>query len=287
MSTLLLIDGHSQFYRALFAPGPRLTAPNGEPTHGVYFFVRMLLSVLRDRAPSHVAVAIDGKSADLVRRALYPAYKANRHHGDDAAAQEMFAQINHMLALVRAFGLTIVRSRGWEADDVLATLVRRFHAEVDFTEVVTRDHDLHQFVSDKRHVSLYDPQTRKLTRVADVREEWGVGPKYVVEIKTLMGDSGDNVKGAKGVGPVKARDLILEYGTAANVKENAARLSPALRSCILPFDVVLGKQLVGLNTEAPLEPEVGSLDELRYVRPDMDAAQPLFDKLGFRRITGY
>lgn len=283
---LLLIDGHNLFYRAIHAPGPRLTAPDGELTSGTFFFTKMLLATLRDRAPTHVAVAIDGPRKMLERRKIDPAYKANRNAGQETPA-EIIVQVARMKEVVVALGLTVVKSKGWEADDVIATLVRRYSPEVDHTEIVSRDRDLHQLVSDKRCVSIFDPQSRGVVRLAEVKEHWGVMPKQVVEMKTLMGDPGDNVKGAKGIGPVKARALIQEYGTAENVKANVERLPFAVRGCILPFDVARGRQLVGLNSEAPLVPEMDSIEHLSYSRPDLAGAQPLFDQLGFRRITSY
>lgn len=282
-TTLLLIDGHSQFYRALFAPGTSaLTGPTGEPTGGTYYYLRMLLATLRDRKPTHVAVAVDGKRSNLERTRIYPGYKANRHKGE--VDPTIFMQIGRMQAITKALGLTVVRSDAWEADDILATLARRFRDQVDFTEVVTRDRDLHQLVTNKHHVALYDPQTRELTRAGDVKKHWGVPPKRVVEIKTLMGDPGDAVKGAPGIGPKRALDLIKEYGTAEAVKANADRLPVPMRDRILGFDVSLGRKLVGLNARAPLDPEVTSLKQLRFVGPDMERAKPLFRELGFRRV---
>ncbi len=281
--TLLLIDGHSQFYRAIYAPGPPLTSPDGEPTKGTYIFTQMLLSVLRERAPTHVAVAVDGPRTKLERRRIDPTYKAKRHGGGDVP-EEILVQVSRMKEIVKALGLPIFRARAWEADDVLATLVSRFHHEVDFTEVVTRDRDLHQLVSDKRNVACFDPQDGKLTRAEDVHKHWGVYPKRVVEMKILMGDPGDGVKGAPGIGPKRALDLIRQYGTAENVKANASRLPPAIRSCMDSYDVARGRMLVGLNREVALEPEVRSIKQLRFNGPDLASARPLFSQLGFRQV---
>ena len=280
--SLLLIDGHSSFYRAVFSPGPRLTSPSGEPTNGTYIYMRLLLALLRERRPTHVAVAIDGSRGALVRRMMWKGYKATRVHRPDDGL-EVQTQLRRMVELTRLLGLTIISSPGWEADDVLATLVRRFHRLVDRTEVVTRDRDLHQLVSDRKRVNLYDPQGDVVTREADVEKQWGVPVSQVVEVKTLFGDRGDGVPGVGGIGIKTATALIQRFGTVEQTQASASLLPKAVGRAILRADLKWCRALVALNADAPLHPEPDDVEALAFTGPNLQAAAPLFKILGFRR----
>lgn len=278
---LLLIDGHSQMYRAIFAPGPKLTSPDGEPTHGTYYFTRMLLRLLREKRPQYCAVAVDGPRDRLERRRLYPAYKTNRHAEPDPSIP---VQIKRMLQIVKALGLPVISSPGWEADDVIATLARRFRDYEMRTEVVTRDKDLHQLVSDRYGVSLYDPQTDESVYDAQVEEHWGCRPERVVDAQTLIGDPTDCVPGVKGIGPKNARALLTEFGSIERALASP-HLSQRIRTAILEADLDLCRTLVRLNANCPLEPDPQLVD-LRYRGPRLSSARPIFKGLGFTRLAG-
>lgn len=285
MSLLLLIDGHSQFYRAIFSPGPRLTAPGtGEPTNGTYYFTRMLLALLREKKPQYIACAADGDRRDLERRRLYAGYKASRDRPGvpDPGIKQ---QIGRMVEITKALGIPVIYSKGWEADDVIATLARRFRRLVDRVEIVSRDHDLHQLVSNQHRVCLYDPQNDSYTQEIDVLREWGVPPKQVLEIKTLTGDSGDCVPGVGGVGPKRALELIKRFGSAQGVLESAALLPAGIRTAMLRCDLERSRALVRLNAHAPLEPDPDDVERLSFSKPDFVRASPIFGALGFRRLS--
>ena len=279
MKKLLLIDGHSQMYRAIFTPGAvALSSPSGEVTTGTFVFTRLLLKLLREQKPDYVAMATDGPRNELERRKRFPEYKNNRTFDDEVPAGT-WEQIPRMLEITELLGVKVIGHPGWEADDVIATLCKQNRKRVKCV-VATRDKDFHQIV--RKNVVLFDPMTTTLTDESDVIHRWGVPPKQVLEIQTLMGDATDNIPGVKGVGEKKALKLIKDFGSAKGAKKNALSLSPALGAAMMSADLGLCRMLVKLKTD--LELGVG-LEELSFSRPDMDAARELFSELGFKALA--
>lgn len=273
---LIIIDGHSEIYRAIFARGDRLTSPGGEPTRGTYFFIRMLISLVQTAKPHWVLVTLDSDRETLERRKLYEGYKAGR---DDPPA-DVTVQLQRIIQLVKKLGLPTLQIDGHEADDVIASVVSKFRRKriVQAIEVITADKDIHQVVGKK--VTLYDPRSRDSVTVEDVKRRWGVGPKGVVEVQTLAGDSTDGVPGFAGIGITKAKKLIASYGTAAAAVENAEDQTPALCANLSKGDLSLSRALVELRTDLPIP---FTLSQLRFRGLDFANARSIFKQLGFRR----
>lgn len=274
---LLLIDGHSMMYRALFTPGPSLTSPvTDEETSGVLVYVRTLLKVVRRFKPKYVCVACDSSTGLLVRKQWDPNYKANRKK---KLEDSDIGQLGRMEELTDFMGFTIVRDVQWEADDVIATIANKCGKSIAVT-IVSRDKDLHQLVRDGR-VSMFDPMTSETIDEAAVRERWGVSPRKVVEVQTLQGDSTDGVPGVPGIGPKIATQLIQEYGSAREVQRHADDLTPARRKAMLAADIAHCRRMVELNKGLELDV---TLRDFRWNGVVWDNALPTIRTLGLRSL---
>ncbi|MEK7543757.1 MAG: 5'-3' exonuclease H3TH domain-containing protein [Patescibacteria group bacterium] len=233
---LVLIDGNAILHRAYHALPP-LTTPDGTVVNAVYGFVSILIKIFNDLKPTHMAVAFD-RAAPTFRKKLYKEYQASRPKMEDA----LVGQISIVHDVVAAFGIPNFELDGYEADDVIGTLVKRVYDErvmqkphdehmmeksrADHVSrssahqspeviIVTGDKDILQLVDDKRGVKVFMPtkglSEGKLYGEAEVVERLGVTPSQIPELKALMGDSSDNYPGVAGIGPKTAVDLITRY----------------------------------------------------------------------------
>lgn len=202
---LLLLDGHSMAFRAFYAlPAEKFTLPGGEQsTNAVYGFTAMLVNVVRDEAPTHLAVCFDVSRAALKRTALYPEYKAQR-----AAPPELFkGQIDLIAELMDALRVPVFRKEGAEADDLIATLATQAAGEGLDVAIVTGDRDALQLV-DERVTVLYPRKgVQDLTRFtpAAVEEKYGLTPVQYPDFAALRGDPSDNLPSVPGVGRRRRR----------------------------------------------------------------------------------
>ncbi|NDC37435.1 MAG: DNA polymerase I [Proteobacteria bacterium] len=200
-----LVDGSGYIFRAFYAVAP-LTNREGFPTNALYGFVRMLMKLIKEAAGGHVVVVFDA-GRKTFRNELYAAYKANRAE----CPPDLSKQMPYFREFVRAMGLPVLELPGYEADDVLGTLVDRCVTAGFETTVVSGDKDLLQLVSDS--VSVWDTMKDKVYRAAEVVEKFGVPPHLVVEVLGLIGDDSDNIPGLAGVGPKTAAQLIEKFGS--------------------------------------------------------------------------
>ncbi len=211
---LILVDGSGYIFRAFHALPPMNTS-RGLPTQAVYGFIRMLLKLLKDVRPSHIAIVFDSPKRTF-RDDLFADYKANRSE----APNDLIVQIPYIHRAVEAFRIKSLMIEGFEADDVIGTLAKRA-AKNDFTvTLITADKDFMQLVGP--HVSLWnaDPARDKRTGPREVRERFGVEPSALVDIQALTGDSIDNIKGVPGVGEKTASALIQKFGGIKQLYEN-------------------------------------------------------------------
>lgn len=275
--TLYLIDGHAQIYRAYYAPFGNLTSPQGEPTRAVHVFTQMLLNLLRDRKPDYLAMVMDVDDRTVFRVQIDPEYKANR----DKSPEDLGPQIERIVSIVSAMKIPILRLRGFEADDILATLCKRHAGDPIDLYLVSRDKDLDQLLTDR--VRMYDPGKDIVIDAASMTADKGYPPALAVEAQMLIGDSTDNIKGVPGVGPKKAAQLLSQYGSVAAILENADQLTPKLRENMLGFrdrmDAV--RQLVTLRCDVPIDLSLECADVSRFTPA---AAAPILAELGLNRL---
>lgn len=271
-----LVDGSSYIYRAYFAIR-HLSNSKGEATNAVYGFTNMLLTLLRDKHPDLVAVIFDTK-APTFRKELYPEYKANRA----AMPEDLIPQIPMIKDVVRAFNLPALEMPGYEADDIIATLARRYAEAGHDVTVVTGDKDLMQIVNDR--VQLLDTMKGKVTQRAEVIERFGVPPEQVIEVLGLAGDSSDNIPGVPGIGEKTASQLIQEFGSITNLLDNIDQVKGKKRQENLrnfADQARLSRQLADLVYDLDIQVE---LDDLILGEPNQEALELLFKQLEFTKL---
>ena len=272
---LYLIDGSSYIYRAYFAIR-HLSNSKGMATNAVYGFVNMLLKVVREERPDHLAVVFDARGPTF-RKELYPEYKANRA----AMPEDLAPQIPVIKELVRAFNMPAIEKEGFEADDIIATLARRFAAEGLEVTVVTGDKDLMQVVSDR--IRLLDTMKDKVSGLAEVAERFGGPPEKVIEVQALAGDSSDNIPGVPGVGEKTAVKLIGQFGSVENLLANLDQVKGKLQEKLREFaeQARLSRQLVTLCDDVSLEL---AYDSFALTPPDRQSLTTLFKELEFHKL---
>lgn len=275
---IFLIDGSAFAYRSFFAI-PSLTNSEGQPTNAAYGFTRVLIKILREHEPSHIAVMFDAKGKTF-RHDMYDSYKANR--------PEMPADLASQLPLIDevicAFNIPLIRIDGVEADDVIGTLARRAEEAGMEAVVVTGDKDALQLVTDR--VKVFDPNrgdNGTWYGRAEVRERYGVGPEGIIDIFALMGDSSDNVPGVKGVGEKTARKLLEEHGTLDGVYAHLDTVKGKLKERLqTERDMAyLSRRLVTIDTGVALP---FGLDDCRRGTPDRQQVMEIFGKLDFHTL---
>ncbi len=280
-STLYLIDGHAQIFRAYFAIRGGMNSPvTGESTHAVFGFAGMLIKLFQQFHPAYVVMAIDmpGKT---FRDELYPAYKATR----EAAPEDLGPQIQRILQMTKMFGIPIIGITGAEADDVIATIAHRVVADpackdVDI-RVVSKDKDLEQLLSDR--IKMFDIHTDTTIDEAWLKANKGVSPAQVIDMLTLMGDSVDNVPGVDGVGPKTAAQLLQEYGSVDGIYANLDKIKGKRKENLekARAHLALSRTLVTLKDDVALDFD---LNKAKVGGIDAAGLKAFFQEMGFRRF---
>ncbi|MTJ62503.1 DNA polymerase I [Nocardia seriolae] len=277
--TLLLLDGHSLAYRAFFAlPAENFKTHGGQTTNAVYGFTAMLINLLRDEKPTHVAAAFD-VSRKTFRTEAYPEYKANRSTTPD----EFKGQVETTQEVLGALGIPVMAIDGFEADDVIATLTTQAVPEGFKVLIVTGDRDSLQLVNENVTVLYPKKGVSELTRFtpAAVEEKYGLTPQQYPDFAALRGDPSDNLPGIPGVGEKTAAKWVREYGDLATLVDQVDKVKgtvgDALRANL--SSVVLNRQLTEMvkDVALPYTP-----DQLAMQPWDRDKIHRLFDELEFR-----
>ncbi|HEY4725886.1 MAG TPA: 5'-3' exonuclease H3TH domain-containing protein, partial [Actinomycetota bacterium] len=281
-SPLVLLDGHSLAFRAFFALPSDLQTTTGQLTNVVYGFTTMLVKLFGDFSPDRIAVCFDlGRPA--YRHDVYEGYKANRRTSPD----EFSSQMPLVREVLSALRIPVVEVAGYEADDVIATLVREARDEELPVLVVTGDRDNLQLIDDEHDVRVM--MTRRgitdtaIYDEAAVTERYGVPPERYIDLAALRGDPSDNLPGVPGVGDKTATKLVQTYGGAEEVVAHADEQRGKLRENLLAHgdDVLRNKQLMRLRDDVPLP--VGVRD-LRMGAWDRAEIHRLFDTLEFHPL---
>ena len=257
---LLVIDGNSIANRAFFGI-KLLTTKDGRYTNAIYGFLNILLSLLKECDPDEVAVAFDLR-APTFRHKMYDGYKATRHGMPEELAQQMPV----LKELLADLGYRAVTAEGWEADDILGTLAAACDARKDDCYLATGDRDSLQLVSESTTVLLAATvMGRSKTVVMDedaIQEKYGLAPKQLIEVKSLMGDTSDNIPGVKGIGEKTALSLVQTFGSLEGVYQNIddKRIKPKQREHLLEDKPMaeLSHTLGTIRTDAPIDTAEGS-----------------------------
>ena len=283
MKRLFLLDGMALIYRAHFAfiQNP-IRNSKGTNTSALYGFINTLLSILEKENPTHIGVAFD-TSAPTPRHILFPAYKAQR----DEMPEELAAAIPHVKALCRAFGIPVLEVDGFEADDIIGTLVKR--AELDEFEsfMVTPDKDFAQLISESTW--MWKPGRKgsdhEIIDLPTMLKNWEIErPAQVIDILGLWGDAADNIPGIPGVGEKTAKKLIAEFGSIENLIASSAKLKGKLKENVETHadQALLSKELATIILDVPVDV---TWDELVLSERDDEALKTLFNEFEFRTLT--
>jgi len=278
---LLLIDGHSMAYRAFYAlPVDNFKTSTGQPTNAIYGFAAMIINLINQEKPTHIAVAFD-VSRQTFRSEKFPEYKSNRA----ATPDEFRSQVSHIYEVVNAFGINRFELPGFEADDVIATLTKNAETEGFEVLICSGDRDTFQLVSEKTTVLYPKKGVTEMVRMTPeaVIEKYGLTPKQYPDFAALRGDPSDNLPSLPGVGEKTATKWIADFGSLQDLIKSAGSISgkvgDVLRANI--DQVKLNRELTQLQTnlELPI-----SLDLLKWIGIDPAEITKIFEALEIRAL---
>ena len=279
---ILLIDGHSILNRAYYGL-PNLTNWEGLHTNAVYGFLNIMTKVLEEEKPEYLAVAFD-LHAPTFRHKMYDAYKGTRK----PMPEELREQVPLIKEVLTAMKVAIVTMEGYEADDLLGTIAGMAEKKGIDATILSGDRDLLQLATD--HVLIRIPKTKGgKTQIEDyhakeVLETYQVTPAQIIELKSLMGDTADNIPGIPGVGEKTATKIIAAYGSIENAHEHLEEIKPnkAKESLRDHYDLaVLSKKLATIDTESPVE---FSWEDARMGNLYTPEAYDYFKRLEFKNL---
>jgi len=281
MTTLMLIDGNSLTYRAFFALPTDMSTASGQVTNAVFGFTSMLVNLLRDHRPDHIAVVFD-RPEPTFRHEAVETYKANRSEAPDILRQ----QLGLVRQVVEVLRIPVLELSGYEADDLIATVATEAKERGDDVLIVTGDRDSYQLVEDPHVRVLYNRRgvsDYALYDEAGILERTGVSPAQYVEYAALRGDPSDNLPGVPGVGEKTAAKLITTYGGIDGIYENLDAQTPKLRQNLAENEARARQnaEIMVLRRDAPVTVDP---DQLVLGSYDLDEVRQLFDFLEFRAL---
>ncbi len=279
---LFLVDAMAHIYRAFFAPMNRMNAPSGIPTKVPFLFANILRRLIKDYEPDYIGIVFDPPGPTF-RDKLFDQYKAQRAPMPD----DMKVQLPYVRKLCEAMRLPILELRGYEADDVIGGIALQAAKKKVDVLIVTNDKDMMQLVGKNVRTLRTGSGGAKADVIVDekkVEEILGVPPEKVIDVMALMGDTVDNIPGAKGIGEKGATELIRKYGSVEKALDHAdevtnKRYREALQQ--QREQVMMSKQLATIATDVPMELD---LKQLERREPDVAALAALYRELGFNSL---
>lgn len=294
MSKLVLIDGNAIMHRAFHALPSNLTSKSGEPINAVYGFVSMLLRLIEDLDPTHIAVAFD-RPEPTFRNKAFTKYQSQRPEID----KDLLSQFAIVRKVIDSFGIHAFDKAGYEADDIIGTLsqsaivpqnrkskIKNKKSIINEVIIVTGDRDQLQLVNDK--VKVYMPvnglSKGVLLDEKGVVEKMGVKASQIIDYKALVGDQSDNYPGISGIGPVTATKLLNQYKSYEKVIANLDKLPKTLAQKIETNkkDGDLSYMLARIVTDVPINV---NFDDLNKWEMGNDKSIKLFEEIGFKTLT--
>ncbi|HSX49096.1 MAG TPA: 5'-3' exonuclease H3TH domain-containing protein [Candidatus Saccharimonadales bacterium] len=283
MTKLVLIDGNAILHRAYHALPHSLTTKKGEPINAVYGFVSMLVRIVEDLKPSHLAVCFDTPK-ETFRKAEYVGYQANRPRLES----DLSSQFEIAYKVLNAMNIPIYKLERYEADDVLGTIAEQTQKIVDEVIVVTGDRDILQLVNDKDKVKVYMPikglSNAKLYSEKDVIERMGVAADKITDFKGLAGDPSDNYPGVTGIGPKTAINLIEKYGSVEDIYKHLGDIPERVskKLAIGAESAGISKKLATIVKDVPI---TFDLDGASKWNMGSEETIKYFKELGFKTLT--
>ena len=277
MDKFVIIDGNNLVFRAFYALPP-MTNFAGEASNAVFGFTNMLVKIIKDIAPKYIAVTFD-VSKKTFRHEKFPEYKGTRR----PAPAELISQFPVVKEILKAMNIAVVEKEGLEADDLMGCLSRMFKGTQNI--IVSADRDAYQLINDNTEI-LFPKKGLSETIVLNkdnLEEYYGVKPDKVVDLKSLMGDSGDNIPGVSGVGEKKALQLIHDYGSLDGVYDNIEKITGKLKENLIndKDKAYLSQYLATIVTDERLD---YSLDDFTYDFPFSQEVKGYFKRYQFATL---
>ncbi len=276
MEKFVIIDGNSLINRAFYGL-PMLKSLSGKPCNAVFGFLNMMMNVISTEKPKYLVCVFDA-GKHTFRHNLYPDYKGKR----DKMPEDLAEQLPMLKQVLRAMNILIIEQNEIEADDIIGSLTRKF--DEDFI-LISGDKDLLQLIKPNTTVWLTQKGISNVLKVdeATLKSHFNLAPYQVIELKSLMGDSSDNIPGIPGVGKVGAQKLIDEFSSLDNVYQNLDKIAPKLREKLIANKELayLSKQLATIKLDVEIEK---NLEDCKLCLPFGGEAYELMRELDFRSI---
>ena len=285
MKTLFIIDANSLIHRAYHALPP-FTSPSGKPSGAIYGVASILLKILKDKKPDYIAAAFD-RPEPTFRKEQYSEYKGTRAKADD----DLISQLIEAHNTFSQFNVKTYEMAGWEADDIIVTLAKKFASDQVRAVMFSGDMDLAQFV-DGDKVILETPKKGIGEEVVyneeAVIKRFGILPKQLPDYKGLVGETSDNIPGVDGIGPKTAVELIKKYGTLEEMYKEIDELGMSnlklMKKLKESREIALkSKMLATLRSDVPI---AVSLDDIKTKPYSYENLVKYFNDLGFQSLVG-
>ena len=278
---LFLLDGMALVYRAYFAlQQAGMKTREGVPTGALYGFAAALLKIYEAWKPDYLAVALDSREKTF-RHDLYEPYKANR----PAPPDDLLLQIEAIIEMIDAFDIPLIKTPGYEADDLIGSAAKKFGNDCHIY-IVTPDKDLAQLVRDGITILKPSKKQNELEPFGtkEIKAQYGVGPENFIDLLTLCGDTSDNIPGAQGIGPKTAAALLLKYGSLDNIYRHIDEIAGKTRSSLEAFRPRLDliRKLVTIDSEIDLALD---LDRLVCTPPRKEKVLPFLNRFELKTIA--
>ena len=281
MKKFIIIDGQGLLYRTFYAL-PRLTTSYGQIINAVYGFTIILLKLIEEEKPDYIMVAFD-TSKPTFRHKEFEDYKIHRKK----MPSELVTQIPLVEEIIRNYNISICSKEGYEADDIIGTMVKKAEKRNYSTLIVTGDKDIFQLISPFTKVitTIKGITEVKVYDEESIRDKYGVKPDKIVDIIALKGDSSDNIPGVPGIGEKTAINLIKKYGNINNLFDDIDKISKkSLRERLIKYkeQVLMSKKLATIITDVPID---YNFDDFRIKSPNYGELWKIFNKLEFKNLV--
>ncbi|MDR1784567.1 MAG: DNA polymerase I [Endomicrobium sp.] len=274
MKKFFVIDGNTYIHRAYHALPP-LSASNGQQINAVYGFVKLLTKIKNNFAPDYIVVCFDYPSKNF-RYGIFKDYKANRNPLDET----LISQMPIAKEAVEALAMAKIEMKGYEADDLIATIVENNKKNDVQTVIVTADKDIFQLI-EEQNVLVWNDSKNVMYDVKKVKQTYGVMPNQLIDVFALMGDVVDNIPGIKGIGKKTAIKLVKRFGTLENILQNLDFIEGNVRKLLKhgKDNALISRKLLDLNRQVPLS---FKLENFESKDLDLNKAVPFFEKYEFK-----
>lgn len=281
MKKIILIDGNNLMFRSYYATfysGANMKNSKGLPTNALFSFVTMINKIIKEENPEYIAVAFDiGKN---FRKKEFSFYKEGRQNTPD----ELKLQMPYARKILNAMGIKYLELEPYEADDIIGTLTKMILKDEDYdATIISSDKDLLQLINYETDVKLLKQSGFIRYNEKTYKEEFGIDPINIIDLKALMGDSSDNIPGVKGIGEKGALKLLREYKTIENLYDNIDKIKGSTHDKLVTYkdDAFMSKKIATIYQDVPLNI---NLNDLKYAGPNNDLLYEIFSELEFNSL---